>query len=86
MEDFHIYATKKRRSNYVRQEDVRQKSKKISFWCDGELNNHIENLAKELEQSVAKVIKDILEDFFLEQKLRDQKEKDNAWEKEVEEW
>ncbi len=86
MEDFYVYATKRKRSNYIRQIDVRQKSKKISFWCDGELNNHIEDLAKELEHSVGKVIKDILEDFFLEQKLKAETQKNIDWQEEVSKW
>lgn len=86
MENFYVYQTKKKRSNYIRQTDVRQKSKKISFWCDPELHNHIECLEKELNHTTSKIIKDILEDFFLEKKLRDQKEKDSDWRKEVSEW
>ncbi len=86
MENFYVYRTNRGRDNFVRQTDVRQKSKKISLWIDGELNKRIEGVAKELNQSNSKVIKDILEDFFLEQKLRDQAERDNAWKKEVDEW
>lgn len=46
MDNFYVYATKRGRSNYIRQSDVRQKSEKFSAW----------------------------EDFFLEQKLKNQKE------------
>lgn len=39
---------------------------------DNELYSNVENLAKELNQTVSKVTKDILEDFFLDQKLKQQ--------------
>jgi len=39
-----------------------------------ELAKNIKELSKELNQSVSKVIKDILEDFFLEQTIKNQKE------------
>jgi hypothetical protein len=71
---------KRRRDNYIRQSDVIHKSKKISFWCEGETAKLIEGLAKELNQSDSKVIKDILEDFFLEAKLKEQ-EFEPDWDK-----
>lgn len=72
MENFYVYQTKRKRSNYVRQFDVLHKSKKKTFWVEGENANNIEALAKELTQSEAKVVNDILSDFFLDQKIKQQ--------------
>ncbi len=73
MEDFYVFKTKKKRSNYVLQNSVEQKGESFHFRADFELTENINGLAKELNQTVSKIIKDILEDFFLEQKLREQK-------------
>lgn len=73
MQDFYVFKTKRRRSNYVRQIDVLHKSKKKTFWVEGENSFGIENLAKELGQSEAKVANDIFSDFFLDRKLEQQK-------------
>lgn len=70
MQDFYVFKTKRRRSNYVRQIDVLHKSKKKTFWVGGENSFALENLAKELEQSEAKIVNDILSDFFLDQKIK----------------
>ena len=69
----HYYGTHGKRSNYVIQKNVIHKGKTFQFRADGELRNCIENLSKEHDQSDSKTIKDILEDFFLEQKFEDQK-------------
>lgn len=69
----HYYGSHIRRSNYVIQKNVIHKGKTFQFRADGELRRYIENLAQELTQPDSKVIKDILEDFFLEQKTIDQK-------------
>jgi len=73
MENFYVYQTKRKRSNYVLQKDVIQKGKTFQIRADYELTKLIQDLAKELNQKDAKVIKDILEDFFLDQKLKRQK-------------
>jgi len=74
MEDLYVYATKRARSNYVLHEKLIHKSKTFQFRADFELSRYIENLSKELEQSDSKTIKDILEDFFLERKLKEHAE------------
>ena len=86
MDNFSVYVVKRKRSNYVIHQDVIHKGKTFQFRADEELRTYIENLSKELNQADAKTIKDILEDFFLEQKLRDQTEKNIAWKKEVGGW
>ena len=68
------YGRHKMRSNYVLQKNVEQKGESFHFRTDFELAKNIKDLARELNQTHSKVIKDILEDFFLEQKLREQKE------------
>ena len=72
MDNFYVFKTKRKRSNYVIQSDVIHKGKTFQFRADYELRKNIENLAKGLDQSDAKVIKDILEDSFLDQKLKRQ--------------
>ena len=74
MENFHVYRTNRKRSNYVMTENVIHKGKTFQLRADFELRKRIEDLAKELNQTDSKVIKDILEDFFLEQTLKEQKE------------
>ena len=70
----HYYGHYRQRSNYVIHGNVIHKGKTFQFRADGELRKNIENLSKELNrQADAKTIKDILEDFFLEQKLREQR-------------
>lgn len=80
MEDFFVFKTKLKRSNYVLQNNVEQKGESFHFRADFELANNIKNLSKELDQTYSKVIKDILEDFFLEQKLKEQ-EFEPDWDK-----
>jgi hypothetical protein len=74
MENFYNYQTKTKRDNYTLQKNVEQKGGGFHFRADYELTKYIKELSKGLNHSVSKVIKDILEDFFLEQKLREQKE------------
>ncbi len=75
----HYYGHYRQRSNYVIHGNVIHKGKTFQFRADGELTKYITDLQKELSSSdgqipsESKVIKDILEDFFLEQKLREQK-------------
>lgn len=59
--------------------NVIQKGKTFQFRADNELETKIQNLAKELNQTDSKVIKDILNDFFLDKENID-------WQKEVEGW
>lgn len=73
MDNFYVFKTKRKRSNYVIQSDVIHNGKTFQFRADYELRKNIENLAKGLDQSDAKVIKDILENFFLDQKIKQQK-------------
>ena len=67
------YGKHKRRSNYVLHSSVEQKGESFHFRADYELSKNIKDLSKELDHSVSKIIKDILEDFFLDQKLKQQK-------------
>lgn len=72
--DFYGYCGKhKRKNSLVMPTNVIQKGKTFQIRADYELTNLIQDLAKELSQKDAKVIKDILEDFFLDQKLKQQK-------------
>ena len=73
MQDFYVFKTKYKRDNYVAQNKVAHKVKTIHFRPDLELENDITGLAKELGQTKSKVIKDVLRDFFLDQKLKQQK-------------
>lgn len=70
----HYYGKHRRRSNYVLQENVLHKGKTFQFRADFELRKNIEDLSNDLNESESKVIKDILEDFFLEAKLKAQVE------------
>jgi len=71
----HYYGKHKRKNNIVLQSNVVQtKIKKYQFRADIELVKDIENFKKEMNQSDSKVITDILNDFFLTKKLREQKE------------
>jgi hypothetical protein len=73
MPDFYLFKTKRKRSNYVTHKKVEHKNESFHFRCDGDLAKHIRDLSKELAQTDSKVIKDILSDFFLDQKLKQQK-------------
>lgn len=79
MEFTHYYGRHKRKNSLVLPSNVEQKGESYHFRANGELSDKINNLAKELNQGKSKVIKDILNDFFLD------KEK-IAWQKEVEEF
>ena len=70
----YYYGSHRKRSNYVLQRNVEHKGESFHFRADFDLANNIKSLSKELDQTISKVIKDILRDFFLEQKLREQKE------------
>jgi len=72
-ENFVYYGRFKKRSDYVLQKNVIQKGKTFQVRADYELTKLIQDLAKELGQADSKVIKDILEDFFLDQKIKQQK-------------
>lgn len=72
MEFTHYYGKHKRKNNLVIPNIVLQ-SKTLQVRMDSELYSNIKNLGKELNQNVSKVTKDILEDFFLERKLLQQK-------------
>lgn len=79
MEFTHYYGRHKRENGLVLPMNVIQKGKTFQFRADNELGTKIQNLAKELNQTDSKVIKDILNDFFLD--------KENIeWQKEVEGW
>lgn len=73
MGNFYIFKTKYKRDNYVAQNKVAHKIKPIHFRPDLELEKDIDGLSKELGQTKSKIIKDILRDFFLDQKLKRQK-------------
>lgn len=73
MQDFYLYQTKRKRSNYVPHKKVEHKSESFHFRCDNELAKCVKDLSKELGQTDSKVIKDILSDFFLDQKIKQQK-------------
>ena len=70
MDNFYVFKTKYKRNNYIGQKNILHKSKKKTFWIEGENSFLLENLAKELEQSEAKVANDILSDFFLDCELK----------------
>ena len=78
-EKFIYYGKHKRRSNYVLHQEVEHKGESFHFRADGELSKKIKTLSKELDHSVSKVIKDILNDFFLDREQI-------AWQKEVSEY
>jgi predicted DNA-binding protein len=78
--DFDYYYGKhKRKNNLVLPTNVEQKGSSYHFRADKELSNKINALSKELNQGVSKVIKDILNDFFLDREKI-------SWQKEVEEY
>lgn len=70
----HYYGRRRRRSNYILQKNVLHKGKTFQFRADFELRKNIEDLAKELDQADSKIVKDILEDFFLVAKIKAQAE------------
>jgi predicted DNA-binding protein len=70
MEDFYLFKTKRKRSNYVTHKKVEHKSESFHFRCDSELAKCVKDLSKELGQTDSKVIKDILNDFFLDQEIK----------------
>lgn len=72
MENFYVFKTKYKRDNYVPQKEVAHKPKPIHFRPDQELEDDILALAKELGHGKSKIIKDILRNFFLDQKLKQQ--------------
>ena len=71
-ENFHYYGKHKRTKSLAIPTNVIQKGKTFQIRADYELTKLIQGLAKELNQKDAKVIKDILRDFFLDQKLKRQ--------------
>lgn len=72
--DFYGYYGKHRhKKSLVLQNNVIHKGKTLQLRLDYELLNNIEKLAKELNQNPSKVAKDILRDFFLDQKIKQQK-------------
>lgn len=64
------YGKHKRQKHLALPSDVIQKGKTLQLRIDNDLNNDIEGLAKELNQTVSKVAKDILRDFFLEREVK----------------
>lgn len=70
-ENFIYYGKHKHKNNLVLPSNVIQ-SKTLQVRMDTELYSNLENLARELNQTVSKVTKDILEDFFLDQKIKRQ--------------
>ena len=68
----HYYGRHKRKNRVVLQKNVVQK--KYQFRADSELTEDIENYKKEMKQGDSKIIQDILNDFFLTKRLREQKE------------
>jgi hypothetical protein len=71
-ENFRYYGKHRHKNHLAIRNDVIQ-SKTLQVRLDAELYSDIGNLAKELNQTVSKVTKDILEDFFLDQKIKQQK-------------
>lgn len=69
----HYYGKRKRKSHFVIPNNVLQKGKTFQIRADYELMKNVQDLASELGQTDSKVIKDILEDFFLDQKIARQK-------------
>ena len=70
-ENFIYYGKHKHKNNLVLPSNVIQ-SKTLQVRMDTELYSNLENLAREFNQTVSKVTKDILEDFFLDQKIKRQ--------------
>ena len=74
-ENFHYYGKHKRQSSCVIQTTVLQRNgKTLQIRIDSELDKSLKSLAKELDQNPSKVARDILGDFFLTKKLKEQKE------------
>ena len=74
MLDFYLYKHKRRgNNNLLIANTILAKGKTFQVQTDFELMESIINLAKELGQSHQKVIRDILDDFFLDQELAKQK-------------
>lgn len=72
--DFYGYYGKHRhKKSLALQNNVIQKGKTLQLRLDYELLNDIENLAIELNQNPSRVAKDILRDFFLDQKQKQNK-------------
>jgi len=74
MSENFIYYGKHKHKNYLATRNDVTQSKTLNVRMDAELYSEIENLAKELNQTVSKVTKDILEDFFLDQKIKCQED------------
>lgn len=76
MSDFRRYKHKNNRQNncVIQNSVLQEKGKTLQIRIDSELQFSLKSLAKELNQSPSKVARDILEDFFLTNKLQDQKE------------
>lgn len=74
MEFTRYYGKHKHHNETVLQNSVIQKGMTLQIRIDPELENYLKELAKESSQPPSKVARDILEDFFLERKLREQKE------------
>jgi len=68
----HYYGKHKRENVVARQIDGRQKNR-VTIRLDDELNNKVNNLAKELVQTESKVIRDILNNFFLDREIIENK-------------
>jgi len=74
MSDFYLYKHKKRGKNTsLIANTILAKGKTFQVQTDFELMENVIGLAKELGQSHQKVIRDILDDFFLNQELAKQK-------------
>lgn len=74
MEFTRYYGKYKYENRSVLQKFVIQKGKTLQIRIDSDLLGKLKELADELGQSDSKVARDILEDFFLTQKLTRQKE------------
>jgi len=70
MPDFCVYKTIRKRKVYVTTNNVIHKSKKVSCWMDFDLISFIDGLAKDLSQTRSKVMGDILENFKLDQEIK----------------
>jgi len=74
MSDFYLYNHKKRGKNALLiANTILVKGKTFQVQTDFELMENVIGLAKELGQSHQKVIRDILDDFFLDQEKQQQK-------------
>ena len=81
MSEFVRYKSKNNRQNscVIQTSVLQNNGKTLQIRIDNELNNNLESLAKELNQSPSKVARDILEDSFLERNH-------NKWLEEVNEF